>query len=128
MNFSADHHYVCVCVCMCVCIYICIYISIIKSHWQHRLPDSYHLSLSCKLHPVSWSKFLLLGQYSCVHMLESISECHLWVHPCFSSRFQHGLFVLFWLVFEMGGKWPYNYCFVGCCFQNLFKIASSILV
>ena len=24
-------------------------------------------------------------------------------------------------------KWPYS-CFVGCCFQDLFKIARSILV
>ena len=29
---------------------------------------------------------------------------------------------------EMGGRWPYSCCFVGCCFQNLFNIAHSILV
>ena len=33
-----------------------------------------------------------------------------------------------WMVFEIGGKWPYSCCFVGCCFQNLFKTACSILV
>ena len=28
----------------------------------------------------------------------------------------------------MGGKWPYSCCFVGCCLQDLFSIACSILV
>ena len=28
----------------------------------------------------------------------------------------------------MGGKCPYSCCFVGCCFQDLFNIALSILV
>ena len=32
------------------------------------------------------------------------------------------------MVLEMGGKWPYCNCFVGCCFQDLFKISHSILV
>ena len=29
---------------------------------------------------------------------------------------------------ETGGKWPYNCCFVECCFQYLFKTVCSILV
>ena len=33
-----------------------------------------------------------------------------------------------WMVFEIGGKWPYCGCFVRCCLQDLFNIASSILV
>ena len=28
----------------------------------------------------------------------------------------------------MGGKLPYSYCFVGCCFQDLLKIACRIHV
>ena len=28
----------------------------------------------------------------------------------------------------MGGRWPYHYCFVGCCFQDLLDIAGSFLV
>ena len=35
---------------------------------------------------------------------------------------------LTWIVFVMGGKWPYSCCFVGCCLQDLFNIARSILV
>ena len=32
------------------------------------------------------------------------------------------------IVFVMGGRWPYSYCFVGCCLHDLFNIACSILV
>ena len=35
---------------------------------------------------------------------------------------------LIWMVFVMGGRWPYSCCFVGCCLQDLFIIARSILV
>ena len=33
-----------------------------------------------------------------------------------------------WIVFVMGGKWPYSPCFVGCCLRDLFNIASSSLM
>ena len=32
------------------------------------------------------------------------------------------------IVFVMGCRWPYSCCFVGCCLQDLFSIARSILV
>ena len=35
---------------------------------------------------------------------------------------------LTWIVFVMGGRWPYSCCFVGCCLQDLFNIALRILV
>ena len=35
---------------------------------------------------------------------------------------------LIWIVLEMGGRWLYRCCFVGCCFQDLFIIACNILV
>ena len=35
---------------------------------------------------------------------------------------------LTWIVFVMGGRWPYSWCFVGCCRQDLFNIACNILV
>ena len=35
---------------------------------------------------------------------------------------------LTWIVFVMGGRWLYSWCFVGCCLQDLFNIARSILV
>ena len=33
-----------------------------------------------------------------------------------------------WMVLEIGIKWPYSSWFAGCCFQDLFSIARSILV
>ena len=38
------------------------------------------------------------------------------------------LFRLTWRVFVMGGRWPYSWCLVGCCRQDLFNIAVNILV
>ena len=35
---------------------------------------------------------------------------------------------LTWIVFVMGGRWPYSWCLVGCCLQDLFNTARSILV
>ena len=32
------------------------------------------------------------------------------------------------IVFVMGGRWPYSWCLVGCCCQDLFNIASNIIV
>ena len=32
------------------------------------------------------------------------------------------------ILFVMGGRWPYSWCLVGCCRQNLFNIARNILV
>ena len=31
-------------------------------------------------------------------------------------------------IFVMGGRWPYSWCLVGCCCQDLFNIARNILV
>ena len=30
---------------------------------------------------------------------------------------------LTWIVFVIGGRWPYSWCLVGCCRQDLFQIA-----
>ena len=35
---------------------------------------------------------------------------------------------LTWIVFVMEGRWPYSWCLVGCCCQDLFNIARNILV
>ena len=59
------------------------------------------------------------------HMWGSIGVHHLWARPCFSSSV---LVRLTWIVFMMGGRWPYSWCLVGCCRQDLFNIARNILV
>ena len=51
----------------------------------------------------------------------------LWVCPCFSSNVPC-LVCLSCKVFEIGGKWHYICCFVGCYFQDLFNIDCSIFV
>ena len=35
---------------------------------------------------------------------------------------------LTWIVFVIGGRWPYSWCLVECCCQDLLRIARSILV
>ena len=35
---------------------------------------------------------------------------------------------MYWIVFVMGGKWPYSCWFVGCYLHDLFNIARIILV
>ena len=32
---------------------------------------------------------------------------------------------LTWIVFVIEDRWPYSWCLVGCCLQDLFKIARS---
>ena len=34
---------------------------------------------------------------------------------------------LIWMVLEMGGRWPFSYCFMGYYIQDLFNIAHRIL-
>ena len=52
---------------------------------------------------------------------------HLWARPYF-SKCPACLVRLTLIVFVTGGRWPYSCCFVGCCLQDLFNIASTILV
>ena len=58
-----------------------------------------------------------------VHGRRSLMSSSLLLQQCPAC-----LIRLIWMVFEMGGRWPYICCFVGCCFQDLFNIARSILV
>ena len=58
----------------------------------------------------------------------SIRERPSWVRPCFSSSDPQRLVRLIWIVLEIGDQWPYNCCFLGCCFQDLFRIARKIFI
>ena len=64
---------------------------------------------------------LLLG-----HMWESIGV--LMSSPLLFQQCPAYLVPLTWIVFVMGGRWPYSWCLVGCCRQDLFNIAWNILV
>ena len=61
--------------------------------------------------------------YVRVHRSTSLMSSSLLLQQCPAC-----LVRLTWIVFRMGGRWPYSWCFVGCCLQDLFNIAHSILV
>ena len=61
--------------------------------------------------------------YVGVHWSTSLMSSSLLLQQCPAC-----LVRLTWIVFVMGGRWPYSYCFVGCCLQDLFNIARRILV
>ena len=61
--------------------------------------------------------------YEGVHMSTSLMSSSLLLQQCPAC-----LVRLAWIVFVMGGRWPYSWCFVWCCLHDLFNIARSILV
>ena len=87
---------------------------------------------SSALHPVSshsCCKFVRVGHpafarpYVEVHKSTSLMSSSLLLQQCPAC-----LVRLTWIVFVIGGRWPYSWCLVGCCRLDLFKIARSILV
>ena len=87
---------------------------------------------SSGLHPVSshscWM-YVRAGRpafarpYVGVHRSTSLMSSSLLLQQCPAC-----LVHLTWIVFVMGGRWPYSWCLGGCCRQDLFNIARSILV
>ena len=61
--------------------------------------------------------------YVGVHKSTSLMSSSLLLQQCPAC-----LVRLAWIVFVIGGRWPYCWCLVGCCRQDLFKIARRILV
>ena len=61
--------------------------------------------------------------YVGVHRSTSLMSWSLLLQQC-PACLDH----LTWTVFVMGGRWLYSWCLVGCCHQDLFNIARSILV
>ena len=87
---------------------------------------------SSGLHPVSshsWCMYVLADcpalarPYVGVHRSTSLMSSSLLLQQCSACLARQ-----IWIVFVMGGRWPYNWCFVGCCHQDLFNIARNILV
>ena len=58
-----------------------------------------------------------------VHRSTSLTSSSLLLQQCPACLVRLAL-----IVFVTGGRWPYSCCFVGCCLQDLFSIAHSILV
>ena len=61
--------------------------------------------------------------YVGVHRSTSLMSSSLLLQQCPAC-----LVRLAWIVFVMGGRWPYSWCLVGCCCQDLFNMARNILV
>ena len=61
--------------------------------------------------------------YLGVHRSTSVMSSSLLLQQCPAC-----LVRLTCIVFVMGGRWPYNWCLVGCCRQDLFNIARNNLV
>ena len=115
-------------------------------HHHHVMPPArISLTLSCHfslsfiasgrssgLHPVSSQSCCIYDQaghpafarsYVGVHRSTSLMSLSLLLQQCPAC-----LVHLTWIVFMMGGRWLYSWCLVGCCLQDLFNIARSILV
>ena len=121
--------------------------SYIYHHHHHHVALVARISLTLS-HHFSLS-FIALGRSSGQHPVSSHS-CWMYVRagrpafarPCVgvhksTSLMSSSLLLqqcpgclvrLTWIVFVIGGRWPYSWCLVGCCCQDLFKIARSILV
>ena len=89
---------------------------------------SHHPSLSStapgrssKLHPLAgWTTLVR----SCVGIRRKTSLMN---SSLLLQQWPAWLIHLNWVICEMGRKWPYSCCFMGCCFQDLFRIGRSIL-
>ena len=122
-------------------VYIYIYI-----YHHHHVALVARISLTLSSH--SSLSFIALGRSSGQHPVSSHS-CWMYVRagrpafarPCVgvhksTSLMSSSLLLqqcpaclirLTWIVFVIGGRWPYSWCLVGCYRQDLFKIARSIL-
>ena len=61
--------------------------------------------------------------YVGVHRSTSLMSSSLLLQQCLAC-----LVRLTWIAFVMGDRWPYSWCLVGCCCQDLFNISGNILV
>ena len=116
-------------------------------HHHHHIVLVARISLTLSRH--SSLSFIALGRSSGQHPVSSHScwmyvraGCPAFARPCVgihksTSLMSSSLLLqqcpaclvrLTWIVFVIGGRWPYSWCLVGCCCQALFRIARSILV
>ena len=87
---------------------------------------------SSRIHPVSPHNCCMYVRacrpafawpYAGVHRSTTLMSSSLLLQQCPAC-----LVRLTCIVFVMGGRWPYSWCLVGCCRQDLFNIARNILV
>ena len=116
-----------------------------ENHHHHVVPQarisltlSRHFSLSLiasgwssGLHPVSSRRCCMYVRAGCpafvrpyvgVHRSTSLMSSSQLLQQCSAC-----LVRLTWIVFVIGGRWPYSWCLVGCCHQDLFNIARRVI-
>ena len=79
-------------------------------------------SQSCCMY-VRGGRSAFVRPYNGVHRRTSLLSSYLLLQQCPACLVRLTL-----IVFVMGGRWPYSWCFVGCCLLDFFNIARSILV
>ena len=100
------------------------YLSFIASDWSSRLqPVSSHSCCMYVCMYVRAGRLAFARPYVWVHRSTSLISSSLLLQQCHAC-----LGRLTWIVFVSGGRWPYSWYFAGCCLQDLFNIARSILV
>ena len=93
-------------------------LSFIASGWSSGLhPVSSH---SCWMY-VRAGRPAFARPYVGIHKSTSLMSSYLLLQQCPVC-----LVRLTWVVFVIGGRWPYSWCLVECCRQDLFKIARRI--
>ena len=117
---------------------------VFRTNHHHHIALVARISLTLSRH--SSLSFIALGRSSGQHPVSSHS-CWMYVRagrpafarPCVrihksTSLMSSSLLLqqcpaclvpLTWIVFVIGGRWPYSWCLVGCCCQDLFRIARS---
>ena len=72
---------------------------------------------------------VLVGRPTLAHPCEGVHrKTSLMSSSLLFKQFPSCLVRLIWMALKMGCRWPYSCCFVGCCSQDLFNIARTILV
>ena len=77
-----------------------------------------HIAAECMFELVV---LLLPGHMWGFHRSTSLMSSSLLLQQCPACMAR-----LTWIVFVVGDRWPYSWCFVGCCRQDSFNIALNI--
>ena len=113
-------------------------------HPHHHVVPPARISLTLSRH--SSQSFIASGRSSGLHPI-SLHSCCMYVRagrPAFArpyvgvhrstslmssslllQQYPACLVRLTWIVFVMAGRWPYSWCLVGCCRQDLFNFYSQ---
>ena len=149
--YKYRHKYVCIGIytlninILYIYLHIYIYIYIYIYHHHHHVVPLARISLT--LSPHFSQSFITSSRSSGLHPISSHS-CFMYVlagHPALAwpyaevhrstslmsvflllQQYPACLVHLTWIVFMMGGRWPYSWCLVGCCCQDLFNIACNV--